>query len=110
MKQENTDQIEPRSDSSEGTATRPESGYDLTVRQVSKADTVQQSSAYGWPEPVVLVIRDLLDVPRQVLPEQTYVHLKNAGKEALLAVVSLVNSFSAKSSGDGKTRRRIDVE
>lgn len=109
MEQENINQVEQRSGSPEGAGAQPESGYDLTVRQVSKANTVQ-NSAYGWPEPAVLVIRDLLDLPRQILPEQTYVHLKNAGKEALLAVVSLVNSFSAKSSDDGKTRKHIDVE
>ncbi len=109
MEQENTGQVEQRSSSPAETAVQPESDYDLTVRQVSK-EAPAQSSAYGRPEPVVLIIRDLLDLPRQVLPEQTYVHLKNAGKEALLAVVSLVNSFNGSSSDGGKKRKHIDVE
>jgi hypothetical protein len=64
------------------------------------------------PQPTVLTLQDLIDLPRQVLPEQTYFHLRNAGREAILAVVSLVNSLSnsRRSQGDDKVRRHIDVE
>jgi hypothetical protein len=118
MEQENMGQVDvnQRSSSPGETAAQAESGYDITVRQVSSTTAVQ-SHYYGRPEPVALVIRDLLDLPRQILPEQTYVHLKNAGKEALLAVVSLLDSLN-EGSGGGKhvlersegTRRHIDVE
>src|SRR6476660_10612207 len=64
------------------------------------------------PQPTVLTLQDLLDLPRQILPEQTYIHLRNAGREAILAIVSLVNSLSdsRRSSGNDKVRRHIDVE
>src|SRR5438046_3009142 len=72
-----------------------------------------QGAAPAWPpQPTVLTLQDLLDLPRQILPEQTYIHLQNAGREAILAVVSLVNSLSSsrRSTEDDKVRRRIDVE
>jgi hypothetical protein len=60
----------------------------------------------------VLTLQDLINLPRQILPEQTYIHLRNAGREAILAVISLVNSVGSprRSSQDDKVRRRIDVE
>ena len=64
------------------------------------------------PQPTVLTLQDLLDLPRQLLPEQTYIHLRNAGREAILAIVSLVSGFNNTRRGpeDGKIRRHIDVE
>src|SRR5207253_3218087 len=50
--------------------------------------------ALGPPRPAPLTVRDLLDIPRQVLPPQTYTHLKNAGREAFLAFVSLMESIN----------------
>ena len=73
----------------------------------------ERGSLRTWSaQPTVLTLQDLLDLPRQVLPEQTYFHLRNAGREAILAVVSLVNSLSSsrRSPEDDKVRRRIDVE
>ena len=67
----------------------------------------------SWPpEPTVLTLQDLLDIPRQILPEETYFHLKNAGREAVLAVLSLANSINnaRRASGSGKTRKHINVE
>jgi hypothetical protein len=64
----------------------------------------------------VLTLQDLADLPRQILPEETYRHLKNAGREAILALVSLMESInssmhrSSKGSQGGKVRRQIDVE
>jgi hypothetical protein len=64
------------------------------------------------PQPTVLTLQDLVDLPRQLLPEQTYIHLRNAGREAILAIVSLVSGFNNSRRGpeDGKIRRHIDVE
>src|SRR5437868_8381449 len=72
----------------------------------------ERGSVRTWSaQPTVLTLQDLLDLPRQVLPDQTYFHLRNAGREAILAVVSLVNSLSSsrRSPEDDKVRRRIDV-
>src|SRR2546426_10953370 len=73
----------------------------------------ERGSLRTWtPQPTVLTLQDLIDLPRQILPEQTYFHLRNAGREAILAVVSLVSSLSnsRRSHEDDKVRRRIDVE
>ena len=73
----------------------------------------ERGSLRTWaPQPTVLTLQDLIDLPRQILPEQTYIHLRNAGREAILAVVSLVSSLSnsRRSAEDDKIHRRIDVE
>jgi len=63
-------------------------------------------------DPLAIAIHDLLDFPRQVLPEQTYIHLRNARREALLAVASLIRNLNDAGRGSkaGKVRRHIDVE
>src|SRR5436305_14015037 len=54
-----------------------------------------EGSARAWPpQPTLLTLQDLLDLPRQIIPEETYIHLRNACREALLAVVSLVSGFN----------------
>ena len=77
------------------------------------------SSRYGskgrtWlrPTPTVLTWQDLVDLPRQILPEETYRHCQNARTEAALALFSLWQSInnSRKRSGDQTRRRRIEVE
>lgn len=62
-------------------------------------------------------VQDLADLPRLILPEETYRHLRNAGREAVLALVSLMESLNSSlhrsSSGRsraGKVRKQIDVE
>lgn len=62
--------------------------------------------------PTVLTWNDLLDIPRQILPEQTYIHLQNAGREAALAVFSLLKSIDAsrREAEGGKVRKHIEVE
>lgn len=68
------------------------------------------------PQPTILTLQDLIDLPRQILPEQTYVHLQNAGKEAWLALTSLVEGLSdvvnnaRRGQGEQKARKRINVE
>jgi hypothetical protein len=76
-----------------------------------------QITRYGArPDPVTLAVQDLLQIPRQVLPEATYTHLKNAGKEAFLAVVTLIESINSainnprKYTADEKSVKHIDVE
>jgi hypothetical protein len=68
--------------------------------------------------PAGLTLQDLANLPGQILPEETYRHLRNAGREALLALVSLMeslnnslhNSEQGRGSPGGKVRRQIDVE
>ncbi len=62
-------------------------------------------------EPTVLTWHDLADLPEQILPPETYKHLRNAGREALLALYSLWRAAESSShNSDVKARRRIDVE
>jgi hypothetical protein len=62
-------------------------------------------------QPTILTWQDLADLPKQILPEETYLHLKNAQREMALALYSLWKSInsSRRSSGE-KTRKRIEVE
>ncbi|MFL5735091.1 MAG: hypothetical protein ACJ78Q_18195 [Chloroflexia bacterium] len=64
------------------------------------------------PQSTVLTLQDLLDLPGQIIPAETYRHLRNAGREAILAIVSLVGGINNARRGpeDGKIRRHIDVE
>lgn len=64
------------------------------------------------PEPATLTLQDLLDLPRQLLPEETYRHLQNATRETLLAGYTLWQHLSkSMSANSGKrVRKRIDVE
>lgn len=64
------------------------------------------------PTPTVLTLQDLIALPRQILPEETYLHLQNAGREGLLAIYSLWQSIdkARKGSGGGKVHRHIDVD
>lgn len=62
-------------------------------------------------EPTVLTLQDLIDLPRQVLPEETYLHLRNACREAALAAFSLWRSIDkARRGSNNKVRTHIDVE
>jgi hypothetical protein len=91
-------------------------GEELTENEPQTAlETLSKDGgqARRWsPEPTVLTLQDLIDLPRQIIPEETYIHLRNAGKEAILAIVSLVNGIgnARRGPGDGKIRRHIDVE
>jgi len=69
------------------------------------------SSSPEWRrrEPTVLTIQDLIDLPRQILPEETYIHLRNAFREASLAAFSLWRSVDKARKGS-KVRTHIDVE
>lgn len=63
-------------------------------------------------EPTVLTMQDLLDLPRQILPADTYRHLQNATRETLLACYSLWRHLNKAASGNPgpKVRKHIDVE
>gem|GEM_PF-3196002 len=73
-----------------------------------------QASGYSRqrPAPTVLTWQDLTDLPRQILPEETYRHLQNACTEATLAAFSLWKSFNKARQGASKQphRKRIEVE
>ena len=66
----------------------------------------------GLPEPTVLTWQDLIDLPSQLLPPKTVYHLRNAGREALLAAYSLWRNArkAAAGSSEEKVRKHIEVE
>lgn len=75
----------------------------------------QPTSAPGArprPGPTVLTLQDLIDLPGQILPEQTRYHLKNACREGALALFTLWQSINkaTQSQQGGKVRKKIDVE
>ena len=64
------------------------------------------------PEATQQMLQELIDLPGQILPPETVRHLKNAGRETLLAVYSLwqnMNRASTGASGE-KVRKHIEVE
>lgn len=63
-------------------------------------------------QPVFPTLQELRDLPRRLLPDETYAHLKNAGREAALAIYSLWRSIDAARLGQSgnKVRKHIDVE
>ena len=62
-------------------------------------------------EPTILTMQDLIDLPRQILPEETYIHLRNACREASLAAFTLWRSIDKARKGNGtKVRTHIDIE
>ncbi len=113
MQSDGTGQMEQHPGSPGDISGEANTGSDIAVRQAAKAEPAPQRSPFGgWPESTVLTLQDLLDLPRQSLPEETYTHLVNAGRETMLAVLSLVNSLTGTASKpDGnKTRKHIEVE
>jgi hypothetical protein len=68
---------------------------DATLSEEIPVRQVTGSNAHGGrSDPLTLAMRDFLALTRLVLPEPTYIHLKNAGREAFLAVFTLVDSMS----------------
>jgi predicted glycosyl hydrolase (DUF1957 family) len=64
------------------------------------------------PEATQQLLQELADLPGRILPPETVHHLKNAGRETLLAVYSLwqnVNRADKGASGE-KVRKHIEVE
>jgi hypothetical protein len=62
-------------------------------------------------EPTILTMQDLIDLPGQILPEETYIHLRNACREASLAAFTLWRSVDKARKGNGtKVRTHIDIE
>jgi hypothetical protein len=108
----------PKADSAEPLTTGPleiasetslvdESG-DLTPSTQHSTPVTPHTSSGG---PTVLTLQDLIELPGQILPEETRMHLKKAGREAALALYSLWKSVnSSQSSSGGKVRKHIDVE
>lgn len=109
----------------EGESGQPVGGEPTTAEETAlQAGSATQPSPQkpNWenyvPRSTVLTLQDFVDLPRQILPEATYTHLKNAGREVWLAVSSLVESASKTLDEAGKNasnagnrpRKRIDVE
>lgn len=65
-----------------------------------------------WPQPTILTLQDLIDLPQQILPAETYTHLQNATRETALTFYSLWRNLNKTLKGDSaqKVRKRIDVE
>ncbi|HYP38878.1 MAG TPA: hypothetical protein VEX13_00825 [Chloroflexia bacterium] len=62
--------------------------------------------------PTVLTLQDFIDLPGQILPEQTRYHLKNACREGALALFTLWQSINkaTQSQQGGKVRKKIELE
>jgi hypothetical protein len=119
MEQDRPDYVDQDSGSPNGSPTSHDASMAaLQPQPQSPSNTTLQPTPTRatTPQPTVLTLRDLADLPGQILPEETYRHLKNAGKEAVLALVSLMESInsslhrSSTTSKGGKVRRQIDVE
>jgi hypothetical protein len=87
-------------------------GSGVAPGRATPTPTADSGRPFGLPEPSTLTWQDLIDLPGQILPPQTVYHLRNAGKEAMLAAYSLwrnVRKATADQS-QGKVRKHIDVE
>ena len=74
--------------------------------------TAASDRPFGLPEPTSLTWQDLLDLPGQVLPPQTVYHLRNAGREAMLAAYTLWRNVrkATERTPEDKLRKHIEVE
>ena len=75
----------------------------------SALSATRQDVETGSQPVYVFRLRDLLEAPGELLPEETKTHLKNAGREAILAVYSLWRSIT-EAQREPKTRKHVDVE
>ena len=92
---------------------KDQGGEPQRATQDSALAPTTRYSALRRPEPTVLTWQDLTDLPRQILPEETYAHLLNARREAMLALFSLWKSINKarRTTGRGpQVRKRIEVE
>jgi hypothetical protein len=64
------------------------------------------------PETTQQLLQELVDLPGQLLPAETVHHLKNAGRETLLALYSLWQNINRAAKGDSgeKVRKHIEAE
>jgi hypothetical protein len=88
------------------------SGPGVTPGGATPTPTAASGRPFGLPEPAILTWQDLFDLPGQILPPQTVYHLRNAGREAMLAAYSLwrnVRKATADSS-ENKVRKHIELE
>lgn len=78
----------------------------------SQHSTAGRDSAPQAPPSSFPTLEELRDLPLRLLPEETVVHLKNAGREALLALYHLWRGIDSARSGQpaAKVRKHIDVE
>lgn len=100
--------MEQESEGKEG-ATELPNHHKTDVSGGAEHGTITPSRQAWPPPPTVLTLQDLADLPRQILPEQTYFHLQNAAREATFAVLSLVKTLNRARAGE-KVRKRIEVE
>ena len=64
------------------------------------------------PETTQQVLQELIELPGRMLPPETVQHLKNAGRETLLAFYSLWQNVNRAAQGESgeKVRKHIEVE
>ena len=64
------------------------------------------------PEATEQMLQELADLPGRLLPAETVHHLKNAGRETVLAIYSLWQSANraARAESGEKVRKHIEVE
>jgi hypothetical protein len=81
---------------------------DSSAREIPGSPQVQSILPPGTQQ----LLRELAYLPGQLLPPETVYHLKNAGRESVLAVYSLwqnINRATNSTSGE-KVRKHIEVE
>ncbi len=85
---------------------------DATAGSRSEAPAGSTYGQITLPEATQQMLQELLDLPGQILPAETVHHLKNAGRETLLAFYSLWQNINRASQGatEEKVRKRIEVE
>jgi hypothetical protein len=99
---------EPLHEAGSGVGRSEEEGPEGSAGTVPPSRAVLPVSTTSAP----ITWQDLADLPRQVLPEETYFHLRNACREAMLAAFSLWQSLdsSRQRPAGPKVRRHIDIE
>ncbi|HUP27552.1 MAG TPA: hypothetical protein VM409_03880 [Chloroflexia bacterium] len=102
------EQEQDRSSSREGEAAEP---TEPVAAGNPDPRSTEARPTWSGRQPTILTLQDLIDLPRQILPEETYAHLRNATREAALAAFSLWRSIDrSRKQGSGKARTRIDVD
>ncbi|MEO8289192.1 MAG: hypothetical protein ABI670_22515 [Chloroflexota bacterium] len=97
--------LPPESLDSEVVTERAESGSPAS-------DTISPPGQMLLPEATQQMLQELLELPGQLLPPETVHHLKNAGRETLLAFYSLWQNVNRATKGapEEKVRKHIEVE
>jgi hypothetical protein len=82
------------------------------VRQNIDGQTTSGNDRASADPSIFPGLKEILDLPQRILPAETYGHLQNAGREALLAIYSIWRNIDTARNGQAsnKVRKHIDVE